>query len=360
MISKYNDILLQLCDYDAINNRYKGNTDLKYDWFDYFMLTGNVAEIYKIIDKTEDVGYVAIYNIDMVNNNASIYAKISENKYYGTLLKSALSIMEYGFVNLKLNKLNFIYREDNYFYEDVCVSLGFVKEAIIRNQFVAEDKYVNLIHYGIIAHEYNRLSKSDFKRMFTWDYNYFPTNVVNININDKLNWRAFTNFISNPNNAVMSEDWREFAMNQRICDTNCLSYKDITFPVKIFDSEDDEDSFICRNQLIDVPKGQYKDVLLITTALFGCQDAYLKLIYDDGTSEEVRFTVSDWCQRIVRDEYVIHYASACRNLGGESNVVKGDCFLYLKRIPINNTKELCSIRFSDNWCVFVFAVALVI
>ncbi len=357
-ISKYSDIELRLCEYQDISNLDPIDTDIKYDWFDYHMISGNSADIYKIIDKAIAVGYISIYNLDKQNKSACVYTKIAENKYFGDLLKATLSVMDYGFTALGLNKINLIYREDNYFFNDVCSSLKFVKEAILRNQFLAEEKFVNLISYGMVAHEYKRLSRSDLRRMFTWDYSYSTTDVVHVNIDNLLTHRTFTNSLDNPNNARVNESLREFTMNCEINSDNYLVYKDIRFPVKIFDTEQEYDAFACQNQEIEVPEGQYSDILLVATALYGCQEAYLNLTYTDGTHEEVKFTVSDWCQRIVRDEYVIHYASACKNIGWGANVVKSDSFVYLKRISIDGSKRLGSIEISGNGCIYVYAVAL--
>ena len=169
-----------------------------------------------------------------------------------------------------------------------------------------------------------RYKQSEYSRMFTWDGSYIPKECIHVNIDALLNCRSFTNSLDNPNHALMNDGLYEFALNKSIGNDNCLIYKDISFPVKIFDTESKYDSLICCGQLIDVPTGCYRDILLISTAQFGYKEAYVSLTYADGETEKIEFTVSDWCERVLRDEYIIHYAYGCRQLGWGGNVIKGD------------------------------------
>lgn len=120
-----------------------------------------------------------------------------------------------------------------------------------------------------------------------------PKDYINIGIHDKFNCRSFTNSLDNPNHALMNDGLNEFALNKAISQDDCLIYKDIRFPVKIFDIKSRYDSLICEGQIIDVPKNIYTDIPFIATAQFGYKETYISLIYSDGEVENVEFTLSD-------------------------------------------------------------------
>lgn len=81
--------------------------------------------------------------------------------------------------------------------------------------------------------------------------------------------------------------------------------------------------------------------------------------YSDGEVENVEFTLSDWCERVLRDEYIIHCAYGCRRLGWGANVLKCDSFLFLKRITVCSNKSITRIRLPVNQDMLVYSMALV-
>ncbi len=358
-ISRYNDIELNKIEYGNITDHHSADTDIKYDWFDYCMSNEKSADIYDIKKQNIDVGYAALYSYDGTNRSVYLYGKVSEKQYFGDLLKAILSVMDYAFTSLKVNKINFVYREDNYIFDDLCRFLHFVKEGILRNYLLTNNEYSNLNVYGLLLSEYREYKASEYKRMFTWDNDYTPTDYINIDIYDEFNCRSFTNSLDNPNHARMNDWLNEFALNKAVNQDDCLIYKDIRFPVKIFDMKSRYDSLICQGQVIEVPEDRYEDILFVATAQFGYKETYLSVVYSDGKVENVEFTLSDWCERVLRDEYVIHHAYGCRRLGLSTNVIKCDSFLFLKRIAINSDKSITQIKLPLNQDILVYSVALV-
>lgn len=358
-ISKYNDINLNKIEYGNIPDYYSSDTDIKYDWFDYCMSSGKTAEIYAIEKQNIDVGYSALYNLDETNRSVCIYGKVTEKQYFGDLLKAVLSLMDYSFTSLRVNKINFVYREDNYFFDDLCRFLCFTKEGILRNHLLADDEYINLNVYGLLSSEYQSHHTSEYKRMFTWNNDYTPKDYINIDIHNKFNCRSFTNSLGNPNHALMNDALDEFALNKEVNHANCLTYKDVKFPVEIFDMKSEYDSIICQGQIIDVPEDRYKDILFVATAQFGYKETYLSVIYSDGEVENVEFTLSDWCERVLRDEYVIHHAYGCRLIGWGTNVIKCDSFLFLKKIAVRSDKVITQVKLPVNQDVLIYSMALV-
>lgn len=358
-ISRYNDIELNQIEYGNITDHHLADTGVKYDWFDYCMSNGKSADVYAIKKQNSVVGYAALYNHDGTNRRVYLYGVVSEKQYFGDLLKAILSVMDYAFISLKVNKINFVYREDNYFFDDLCRFLCLIKEGILRNHLLTSNEYCNLNLYGLLLSEYQGYKASEYKRMFTWDNDYTPKNYINIGIYDKFNCRSFTNSLDNPNHALMNDALNEFALSKAVNQDDCLTYKYIRFPVKIFDMKSRYDSLICQGQVIDVPEDRYEDILFVATAQFGYKETYLSVIYSDGEVENVEFTLSDWCERVIRDEYVIHYAYGCRWLGWGANVIKCDSFLFLKRIAVRSDKSITQIKLPVNQDIIIYSIALV-
>lgn len=171
-----------------------------------------------------------------------------------------------------------------------------------------------------------------------------------------MNCRCFTNSLDNPNQALLNDNFMEFCLNREENIGTCLKYKNAIFPVNVFDMRYKYDVFKCYGQIVTVTEVIYEDLLTVATAQFGYQQSYIDLLYSDGSTKTVKFNISDWCENILRDEYVIHYARGCRSLGNNANIIKCDCFLYLKKVPLSAGKKLRAVKFPDNKNIVVFAV----
>lgn len=336
------------------------DADIKYDFFDY-VISNNIDSAtiaYMIHNPTSVIGYVALYCYDSINRTANIYGRITNRTYYGDFVKAFIALLKYAFIELRLNKLTFCYRQDNYIFDEICENLHFIREGLLRGQLYFQDKSYDINLYGMLNYEYQRLASSWYKRMFSWDYDFSPRDVVQLSLTALFNRRLFTNSLDNPNRA-QTNDWiGEFALNRTIINDNCLEYKNIKFPVRIFDQDFEFDCFSCAKQEISVNEGQYSDLLIIATAQFGDKQTHITAEYSDGSVEEMVFTVGDWCAKIARDEYVIHYAAACRQLSWNTNMIKGDAHVYLQRVRLNGEKTLCKLIFPNEHDIFIFAGGL--
>lgn len=337
-----------------------GDTGIQYDYFDSVNSyeNHNLIKSYSISNPRETVGYIALYNFDSLNCTANIFGKIRCKQNYGDIIKAFLALLRYAFSELKLKKINLIYRHDNYFYDDVCLHLGFIREGVQRGQLNCDGKFVDLKIYGMLDYEFLRLASSKYKRMFAWDYSFDPRHVMPLSLAKHFNCRVSTNSIDNPNRAYFNDWLYEFVMNKEVDNNNLLKYKDVTFPVSIFDQASKFDCFSCTGQVIEVPQGCYNELLLVTTALFGYKQTVVTAIYDDDSREESEFSVGDWCDRIVRNEYIIHIGAACRELGSRSNMIKCDAYIYLQRVQLNPNKNLRKLIFPKNHDIFIFAGSL--
>lgn len=355
---RYADITLEPAGLGEMVGFGTGDAEIQYDCFDSVAPRDgdSLAEAYRIGDQTGTVGYVALYQIDAANGTADIYGKISEKRHYGNLIKAFLALLGHAFTERSLKKVGLLYRQENHIFDDVCKHLRFIREGLLRGQLDCGGRRSDVNAYGMLDHEYRRLAVGPYKRMFAWDYSFQPENVVQLDLTNYFNRRLFTNSLDNPNNARINDWLREYVMNRTVPEEHCLAYKDVKFPVRIFDPGFEFDCFLCGKQEISVPEGRYTDLLLVATAQFGNKQTYITAVYEDGTRKECEFSVGDWCERIARDEHIIHYAAACRNLGWNSNMVKCDAFVYLQRVYIDSSKRLKKLIFpmeSDE--IFIFA-----
>lgn len=357
---QYADIMLESVNMIDIIKFDIGDTEIKYDCFDDVISNYNDSsiEIYRIYRQSANIGYVSLYNLNFNNFTANLYGKISSKQYYGDLIKAFLVLLKYAFTKLHIKKINFEYRYDNYFFDDVCGHLTFIREGLLRGQLYYDGKLIDVNAYGMLDYEYQRLANGVYKRMFAWDYNFTPQNVMYLDLFDKFNRRLFTNSIDNPNHAWINDWLGEFVLNQTIPENEFLTYKNAKFPVSIFSLQLEVDCFSCMGQEIIVPNGNYTDLLLVTTAQFGYKQTFITAVYEDNSREECRFTVGDWCDKIVRNEFIIHYATACRSLSEKSSMIKCNAFVYLQRVSIDPKKVLKKLVFPHDHDIFVFAGAV--
>lgn len=360
-ILKYADITLRkVVPNEAIKLDRNSDTEIKFDYYDSSVTNScnDSLLIYSIYYQENCVGMISLYQIDNVNRIANIYGYVYNKRHYFELIKALLLFLKYSFTELSMNKLYFLYREDNHFFDEVCSTLGFVREGLLRGQLTCGKTSIDVNLLGMLDYEYRRLSKSEYKRMFSWDYSFDPHDVEQLNFTYHFNRRLFTNSIDNPNHAWINDWLGEYVLNQEIPDDRCLHYKGIRFQVNIFNYDYDFDCFSCNNQKINVACANYSDLLLITTAQFGYKQEFIIAEYEDETREECEFTISDWCDKTIRDEHVIYSAAACRCLGPGANMIKCHAFVYLQRVKLDSSKILRRIIFPDNHDIFIFAGAL--
>lgn len=171
-ISKYNDIALLKREYSGITGICTVDTDIKHDWFDCYVSKEKDVDIYAIEKQSLTVGCATLYDYNEANGNISIYGRISEKQYFGELLKVLLSLVDYAFTSHEVNKVDFVYREDNYFFDDVYRFLHFIKEDVLRAHLSEDGGNRNLNVYGLLSSESRRYKSGRIQAEFTWDDDY--------------------------------------------------------------------------------------------------------------------------------------------------------------------------------------------
>lgn len=113
-----------------------------------------------IVDKKTDAlaGTVGLHKIDPINRNADISIVIGNKRYWRKKIgKEAVGlVIRHAFNKLNLHKVTAGMVEENIASYKLFVSLGFKKEARLREQNFANGKYQDIIKLGLLRKEYDK------------------------------------------------------------------------------------------------------------------------------------------------------------------------------------------------------------
>ena len=114
-------------------------------------------------NNTCDIGTVFIKNIDYDNNNGEFGIFIGEEtergKGYAKL--STKLILEYGFESLNLHRIYLTVMADNIQAIRAYESSGFVKEGIMREEYLRNDGYVDIVIMGILKKDWDERNTNE-------------------------------------------------------------------------------------------------------------------------------------------------------------------------------------------------------
>ena len=331
----------------------------RYDCFDYALDTDGLGDsaLFLISFQDQSLGFVSLYRIDWIDMTCQFYGRIFEPSNYSEYIKSILAIFQYAFEKLNMRKVSLEYRSDNYFFEDVCKHLRLIYEGKLREKLNCQKYLKDVNIFSLLRTEYIA-NKPYYGKMFAWNSDFDVLDTQNIDISSFYNRKLFSNSIINPRGAYINDWLKEFVLNNEIRDNKELSYKHIKFSVSIFDDDAIYDCVSCEQQGIVVTPGRYTDLLVVATAQFGHKNTFVQMKYADGSCSESRFSISDWCEKIPNDEYIIYKALACRQFTREYSLIKCSAQVYLQRIRIDSRRVLNEIVLPNDHDIFVFAMGL--
>lgn len=106
--------------------------------------------------KDELIGTVGLHQIDYINSNADISVVIGEKRYWRRGLgREAVSlVVRHAFNNLNLHKLTAGMSADNLGSFRLFQSLGFKKEALLREQLFLRGEYKDIIRLGLLKKDF--------------------------------------------------------------------------------------------------------------------------------------------------------------------------------------------------------------
>lgn len=141
----------------------------EFDILSFFVENGGGRKCFGICQDSDDtlIGYTYLRDIDYDNRRAFIGKVIIGNKDYrdGTCVFEAVSkLLEYGFCDLNLNRIEGACVEDHFFTPYMLQSFGFQKEGTFRQYIYKNGRYHNVMWYSLLRKDYNILKeKGEYK-----------------------------------------------------------------------------------------------------------------------------------------------------------------------------------------------------
>ena len=143
-------------------NKYIGNqlgkrTSLKEQekWFKDYQKDKN-KKFFTILFNNKPIGVVGLSNISKQNKNADLFIMIGENDFRGKgISKEAMKwIIEYGYNNLKLLKINLGVIEDNKIAVNLYKKLGFKVEGKMIDEVYYKSRFYNFLSMALFKKDY--------------------------------------------------------------------------------------------------------------------------------------------------------------------------------------------------------------
>ena len=130
-------------------------------YFESVVKAGKCAQFIIVLRKDEkeyDIGTIFIKNLDVKNRNGEfgifIGEEIGRGKGYSLLATNL--ILEYGFKELGLHRISLSVMEDNIAAIKTYRKAGFVQEGILREEYLREGEYINIVLMSILKEEWNK------------------------------------------------------------------------------------------------------------------------------------------------------------------------------------------------------------
>ena len=109
-------------------------------------------------------------------------------------------------------------------------------------------------------------------------------------------------------------------------------------------------------QRLDVPPGSYDELHLLGVSEQGNYQGGLRLVYEDGTSDEHTLGLSDWCQTPRYGEEIAFEFAQRRGAGGA--IERITCRILWQRVPLRGDTRLVRIELPDRETMHLFALTL--
>ena len=101
------------------------------------------------------VGMISLHNIDYLNHKASIgYWLDEENEGRGIMTDSVRTVLEYGFAELELNRIEIRAGVQNSRSRAIPERLGFTQEGVAREAEYVNGAFIDLAVYGLLKNDY--------------------------------------------------------------------------------------------------------------------------------------------------------------------------------------------------------------
>jgi hypothetical protein len=112
-----------------------------------------------------------------------------------------------------------------------------------------------------------------------------------------------------------------------------------------------------RGQEIPVPEGRYDRLAILTTTVNSDKSETITVVYDDGSTQEIEFNVTDWCVQPKNEEIPI-VAAQYRHM---TEGILRDCNpqIFFVDYELDSSKQVAAIRLPERPTLYVVAASLV-
>ena len=134
----------------------KYNDIVYYDFSDDTYVRNLVFNIIKI-DSDENIGIIALYNIDLKNKTAGMESLIlDQDENIGLLKQSILCLLNVAFVNLELRKIYAQIIDKNDYTRELYHGIFFAAHLLHIDHCIKNDKKYNVVTSHLFRHEWER------------------------------------------------------------------------------------------------------------------------------------------------------------------------------------------------------------
>ncbi|MFO7582357.1 hypothetical protein [Guyparkeria sp.] len=121
-------------------------------------------------------------------------------------------------------------------------------------------------------------------------------------------------------------------------------------------TDTEANNVVMLGQRLEVPVGRYSALHLLGASEQGNYQADIRLVYEDGSQDDLTLGLSDWCQLPRYGETVAVEFSQRRGAGGA--VERITCRIYLQSLPVDPERALLRVELPDRETMHLFALTL--
>lgn len=109
-----------------------------------------------LIDNDMHVGNISLLHIDYMSQNAEFAILLGEKEQWGKGLakEAAFLLLQHGFDAMNLHRIYCGTFHENTGMQKLALYLGMEKEGVRRNAFFKNGKFVDIVEFGVLKHEF--------------------------------------------------------------------------------------------------------------------------------------------------------------------------------------------------------------
>lgn len=118
----------------------------------------NGDKILLVIHHEEPIGYFILANLNVVFKSCALHTFIGDRRYHNSpvCIKAVDEILYYAFNKLEMHRVETYAIDNNEKLVNVILKYGFVKEGVLREALVLNNKRYNYIIFSMLKSEFKR------------------------------------------------------------------------------------------------------------------------------------------------------------------------------------------------------------